>query len=122
MTSESKTFFTNPYHEDRPWGSFDQFTQNYPSTVKIITVNPGESTSLQRHALRQEFWYIISGNGELTIGEEKKEATAGLYINAEIGTEHRLQGGTEKLVLLEVSIGTFDEQDIERLEDKYNRV
>ena len=122
MTLESQTYFSNPYHEDRPWGSFDKFTQNVQSTVKIITVNPGESTSLQKHSLRQEFWYIISGNGELTLGEEKREAHPGEYINASVGVEHRLQGGTEKLVLLEISTGTFDESDIERLEDKYNRV
>jgi mannose-6-phosphate isomerase len=121
MSSESKTFFEKPYHEDRPWGSFDQFDQNYPSTVKIITVNPGEATSLQDHKLRQEFWHVVSGNGELTIGNEKRVAKPGESHTIPVGMEHRIQAGTEKLVLLEISTGTFDEQDIERLADKYNR-
>jgi len=30
----------------KPWGKFEQYTHNMPSTVKIITVQPGGVLSL----------------------------------------------------------------------------
>lgn len=121
MSTDSKTFFDTPYHEDRPWGSFDQFDQNTSSTVKIIRVKPGECTSLQDHHKRQEFWYIVSGDGQLIIGEDTCVAVVGEHFVVPLGVQHRIQAGTTELVLLEISTGNFDEKDIERLEDKYNR-
>ena len=35
------------YEEKRPWGGFRRYTHNQLSTVKIITVNPGDILSLQ---------------------------------------------------------------------------
>ena len=61
-----------PYHEDRPWGSFERFTLNEPSTVKIITVKSGEAFSLQKHKGRDEWWKILQGDGTATIGGQKK--------------------------------------------------
>ena len=39
--------------DERPWGAFERFTLNEPSTVKIITVNAGQTLSLQRHEHRR---------------------------------------------------------------------
>ena len=77
-------------HEERPWGSFDRFTLNEQTTVKIISANPGHSLSLQYHRKRDEFWHILSGQGEVVIGEEKHPAKAGdeFFIPAE--TKHRM--------------------------------
>jgi len=65
---------------------------------------------------------ILSGNGIAEIGEEKVQLTAGKDCFIPRETKHRLNGGTEKLVLLELAFGVFDEKDIVRLEDKYGRV
>jgi len=46
---------TNYKIEERPWGNFERFTLNEKTTVKIITVNAGESISLQTHENRDEF-------------------------------------------------------------------
>jgi mannose-1-phosphate guanylyltransferase/mannose-1-phosphate guanylyltransferase/mannose-6-phosphate isomerase len=89
--------------------------------VKIITVFPGESLSLQYHHNRSEYWRILSGNGEAEIGDSTVELKTGVDCFLPIGTKHRLHGGTENLVLLELAFGSFDEKDIVRLEDKYGR-
>ncbi len=34
---------------------------------------------------------------------------------------HRLSAGSDGIQLLEIATGTFDEKDIERLEDDYGR-
>jgi len=39
----------------KPWGMFEQFTKQEAVTVKIITINPNESLSLQYHHKRAEF-------------------------------------------------------------------
>lgn len=110
------------FEVSRPWGKFIQFTHNSPSTVKIITVNPGEAFSLQYHNNREEFWYIISGSGKVEIGDEVFDIQTGQKIVIPKGTKHRVTGGTEPVIFLEVSTGDFDEEDIVRLEDRYGRV
>lgn len=110
-----------PYFESRPWGDFIQFTNNTPSTVKIITIKPGEITSLQRHQKRDEVWHIISGQGTVWIGEHKQSVSDQKDFFVPKNVLHRLEGGQEPLVVLEISLGIFEENDVERLEDKYGR-
>lgn len=111
----------NPYREKKPWGDYEKFTENEVSTVKILTVLPGEAFSLQKHNNRAEFWRIISGDGNITIGGETFPTKMGdeHFIPAE--TNHRLEALDSPLVVLEISFGDFDEQDITRIEDKYGR-
>lgn len=118
----SEKFTQDIYEENRPWGKFRRFTLNQSSTVKIITVNPGQSLSLQTHTKRQEFWHIIGGQGEVEINGEKKIVKKGDEVFIETGATHRASTGPEEtLEILEVATGDFDENDIHRLEDKYGR-
>lgn len=108
--------------EKKPWGEELWISGNTPSMIKIITVNPGEALSLQFHHFRDEYWRIISGNGEAWIGiDEKVKLEAGSEIFVTRGIKHRIVGGTSPLVLLELAYGKFDQSDIVRLEDKYGR-
>ncbi len=107
--------------EFRPWGNFERFTLNEKSTVKLITVNPGEAFSLQTHVRREEFWHIISGSGTITIGNDKAAAYPGEHFAIAAGVAHRAEAGGETLVFLEIAFGEFDESDIIRLEDRYGR-
>ena len=111
-----------PFHETRPWGDFVKYVENSPCTVKIITVNSGESFSLQYHKSRDEFWRIISGNGIATIGEEKLAIESKKEFFVPKGTLHRIEAGDQNVVFLEIAYGQFDESDIVRTKDKYNRV
>ncbi len=105
----------------RPWGNFERYTLNEKSTVKIITVSPGEAFSLQVHAHRQEFWRILKGSGDVTVGKEVHHAQEGNKFLIPVNTEHRAEAGPLGLEFLEIAIGEFDESDITRLEDKYGR-
>ena len=108
------------YTEERPWGKFERYTHNELSTVKIITVKAGEAFSLQYHKNRDEFWRIISGAGNLTLGDDKREVQEGEEVFIPKGTNHRLEGITD-VSFMEIAFGEFDENDIVRLEDKYGR-
>lgn len=111
----------NHEKEDRPWGNFERFTENEPTTVKILTINPGEAFSLQTHAKRDEFWRIMSGSGVVHINEEDHPAAAGDSFYIPRGTVHRATGGETTLSILEIAFGEFEETDITRIEDKYGR-
>lgn len=109
------------YQEERPWGNFRQFTHNSPSTVKIISIKPNTSLSLQYHNNRTEFWKILSGHPVVTTGEQKIKANPGDEFKIEKLQPHRLEAEDETVQVLEIAFGNFDESDIIRLEDKYGR-
>jgi mannose-6-phosphate isomerase-like protein (cupin superfamily) len=110
------------YEEERPWGSFRRFTENQISTVKIITVSPNKKLSLQSHSKREEFWKVINGTGFFEINKERHNVSIGDEYNIRLGETHRIEGGSNGLVVLEISTGLFDEDDITRYEDDYGRV
>ena len=108
--------------DHRPWGGFRQYTHNEISTVKIITVAPGEVLSLQRHYRRDELWVTLTDGLEVTAGDRtwRPEPFEEIYVPRE--TVHRMAGvGDAPGRWLEISFGHFDEDDIERLEDSYGR-
>ncbi len=112
-----------PHYEKevRPWGHFERFTLNEKSTVKVIKVNEGEEFSLQIHTHRNEFWYIVTGHGHLTAGEELRDVEPGDHVFIKQGEEHRMKGGMGGVTILEIAFGEFSESDIKRVEDDYGR-
>jgi mannose-6-phosphate isomerase len=107
---------------DRPWGQFQQFVENAPVTVKIITVQPGHRLSLQRHHHRGEFWQVLDVPIDITVDDRSWTAQPGEQVWVPQGSTHRM-GNSGELPgrLLEIAHGDFDEGDIERLQDDYTR-
>lgn len=112
----------NPETTKRPWGSFTRYTNNEVSTVKILCVNKGEEFSLQYHAHRDEFWKILKGQPEITIDDKKYYPKDGEEFLIKAGMDHRINAPVDDVLVLEISKGEFDENDIVRIEDKYGRV
>jgi cytidyltransferase-like protein len=46
---------------ERPWGYYRVLHETAGMKVKELTVNPGQSLSMQRHWLRQEYWIVNDG-------------------------------------------------------------
>lgn len=110
-----------PYVEQRPWGQFERFLSNEQCTVKILTINPEQALSLQYHKLRDEFWRVLEGNPVLVIGEQIIPAKPDEEFFIPKETNHRITAGKEQAKILEIAVGQYDENDIVRLKDKYNR-
>jgi mannose-6-phosphate isomerase len=110
-------------HDDRPWGSYEVLDEDKDFKVKRLVVNPGQRFSYQRHARRSEHWYVVSGNGVVTLDGRELPVRPGDAIDIALGAAHRAaNAGTEDLVLIEVQTGSyFGEDDIVRLHDDYNR-
>jgi len=109
------------YKEERPWGSFERFVANEVSTVKLLHIAPGKRFSLQKHAKRSEFWRVVEGGGMLTIGEEVRPFVKGDEALVPQGTLHRLEGGPEGMIVLEIITGEYEEEDIVRVDDDFGR-
>ena len=111
-------------HVENPWGSFDQYVLNTPCTVKILTCKPGQQLSLQRHSHRGELWVALDQGVIVDLDGKELRPAVGEEIWLPLGSTHRLRcdAGTAHAVrVLEVSLGVFDEADIERLQDDYGR-
>ncbi|WP_134772033.1 phosphomannose isomerase type II C-terminal cupin domain [Ornithinimicrobium flavum] len=107
---------------ERPWGRFRQFTRHEPTTVKTITVDPGQRLSLQRHEHRAELWHVLAGPLDVTVDGRSWVAQVGDLVWVPRGAVHRMGNpGEQEAVVLELGFGRFDEDDIERLEDDYSR-
>ena len=106
----------------RPWGRFEQFTLNEPTTVKIVTVDPGHRLSLQTHEYRGEFWQVLAGPLDVTVDGDSWVARTGDKVWVPPGSTHRMgNSGAVSARVLEIGYGDFDEADIPRLEDDYRR-
>lgn len=122
MTGDAERTALGRVGEIRPWGSFERYTDNQPSTVKVITVLPGQQLSLQRHARRDELWVIIDEGLEIQIADHVERPPVGSEHFIPRGTVHRLSCvGDGPGRLLEIAFGAFEESDIERLDDIYGR-
>ncbi len=110
------------YSESRPWGRFEKFHENKSCTVKLIYVNANSRLSLQYHKKRSEFWKVIKGTALVEIDEKRIVLGEGETITIPRQAKHRVLALESECVILEISYGRFDENDIVRLEDDYQRV
>jgi mannose-6-phosphate isomerase-like protein (cupin superfamily) len=110
------------YSETRPWGRFEKFHENRPCTVKLIYINPNSRLSLQYHKERWEFWKIIKGNAQVELEDKLLNVKEGENVVIPKRAKHRVKAlNDDDCVILEISYGKFDEKDIVRLEDDYQR-
>lgn len=86
--------------EERPWGYFDVI-HDRDIKIKILTIMPGASTSVQKHRLRNEHWIFPESNS---------------YRFIKAGEIHQLENtGHTPMKVIEVQTGSyFGEDDIVR--------
>lgn len=110
--------------EQRPWGGFEVLSDAADHKVKRLTVEPGKRLSYQRHAHRAEHWFVVAGDGVVTLDGQALPVRAGTAVDVGTRAAHRIENtGSVPLVFIEVQHGTsFEEDDIERLEDDFGRV
>lgn len=119
--------FQRPYEEERPWGKFIRFTENENTTVKIIDVKPQQQLSVQRHQNRDELWVALDSGLVALVGENTIfMTTVAVKVDPVFiprGTVHSIKNTNlvSNARFLEVAFGSFDENDIERLQDIYGR-
>jgi len=137
--------------EHRPWGHYGLYSDNTPSTTKVLYIKQGESLSLQYHFKRDQLYVLLDDDFNI---EYSKVEVPDKLINEEI-EDWRVKGfekflkenfiktpgsagdmfGFKRKVLhrasyngnrkygriLDVAFGINDEEDIYRVSDKYGR-
>src|SRR3546814_4542919 len=57
--------------DHRPWGWVEGLLMGERFQVKRITVQPGQSLSLQSHFHRSEHWIVVEGPAKVTVRSEE---------------------------------------------------
>lgn len=110
--------------DNRPWGSYSVLHHDKNMKVKMITVKPKQSLSLQYHFKRAEHWFIVSGSGIFHLDGTDYPAEPGNSFDIPVEGKHTISNtGDTPLVFVEVQTGeAFEEDDIVRISDMYGRV
>jgi len=107
--------------ERRAWGDFEVVYRGLVYLVKILRFKPKGETSLQYHIHRDEYWAVVSGEGECILSDEVSNDTIPLkegdMVYVPKGTIHKIRSSDyNPLVIVEVWKGDIlEEDDIVRL-------
>ncbi len=123
MKEEGRRQHLNHLHVTRPWGRFETVAAGRNHQVKLLTIKPGASLSLQFHRRRSEHWLVVQGKAEVHLDGQTRVLGPTQSIDIPMGAPHRLSNaGAEPLLVVEVQMGSYlGEDDIVRLEDAYRR-
>jgi cytidyltransferase-like protein len=108
---------------ERPWGYYRVLHEpNKNVKLKELTVDPGQTLSMQRHEQRGEIWFVSQGEATLYTLNKKTDAELhGQYTQNQLIVINRLEWhqlanhSTVPLKVIEIQYGDCcDETDIER--------
>ena len=69
--------------------------------VGLNCLEPNQKQSVHAHSGADKFYYVLSGNGTFTVGEEEKTVTAGTVVIAPANVPHGVTNtGADRLSLL----------------------
>jgi mannose-6-phosphate isomerase-like protein (cupin superfamily) len=107
---------------EKPWGKVATYALNQPASVRVISVEPDQSTSEHYHQLRDEMWVILDDGLRVQIGNRVVDARPGDEFVVSAEEPHRLTNtGTKRGRVLEIAHGYTTEDDTLRLQDDYGR-
>jgi mannose-6-phosphate isomerase len=110
-------------HSTRPWGAYTVLAEGSDFKVKTIEVRPSHRLSYQQHSRRAEHWFVVAGEGVVTLDGDDLPVRRGDAVDVPVGAAHRVHNtGPVPLVFIEVQHGDYlGEDDIVRLADDYGR-
>jgi mannose-6-phosphate isomerase-like protein (cupin superfamily) len=107
---------------DKPWGKVVTYALNQPSSVRVITVESGQETSVHYHQMRDEMWVVLDPGLTVQIGNRTVAAAPGEEFMVSAETTHRISNDADhRGRVLEIAYGYTTEDDTLRLEDDYGR-
>jgi mannose-6-phosphate isomerase-like protein (cupin superfamily) len=107
----------------KPWGHELIWAQTDRYVGKVLVIEAGKRLSLQRHEVKDEAIYVLSGRLRLLLEDDSgvvktEELGPGDHRRVATGRIHRYEA-IERVELMEVS--TPELEDVVRLEDDYGR-
>ncbi|KPV39333.1 sugar phosphate nucleotidyltransferase [Alicyclobacillus ferrooxydans] len=114
-----KGFGGRPMCEERRWGSsrvldYQKLDDGSEVLTKCIDILPGRHITYQRHSKRTEVWTVVEGRGQLVLGTNVVEVSAGDVVKIYPNQWHAIFA-LSGLQVIEVQRGEeLVEEDIER--------
>jgi mannose-6-phosphate isomerase-like protein (cupin superfamily) len=110
-------------HVPKPWGHELIWAHTDRYVGKILVIEAGKRLSLQRHEIKDESIYVLSGRLRLHLEDDQgavqiEELGPGDHRRVVTGRIHRYEA-IERVELMEVS--TPELEDVVRLEDDFGR-
>ncbi|MDD2702887.1 MAG: cupin domain-containing protein, partial [Candidatus Omnitrophica bacterium] len=107
----------------RPWGAYTVLDTGMGFKIKLMEVKPDHSLSLQLHRKRSEHWVVVEGKAQITRDGRAFIVNTNESTFIPMSCVHRIANpGDTILRIVEVQSGDYlEEDDIERLEDRYGR-
>ena len=107
----------------KPWGHELIWAHTERYVGKVLVIEAGKRLSLQRHEVKDESIYVLSGRLRLLLEDDAGEVRTvelgpGDHRRVETGRIHRYEA-IERVELMEVSTPELD--DVVRLEDDFGR-
>jgi mannose-6-phosphate isomerase len=107
----------------KPWGHELIWAHTDRYVGKVLVIEAGKRLSLQRHEVKDESIYVLSGRLRLVLEDDAGEVRTeelgpGDHRRVETGRIHRYEA-IERVELVEVSTPELD--DVVRLEDDFGR-
>ena len=107
----------------KPWGYELIWAHTERYVGKVLVIEAGKRLSLQRHEVKDESIYVLSGRLRLLLEDDAGEVRTeelgpGDHRRVETGRIHRYEA-IERVEIMEVSTPELD--DVVRLEDDYGR-
>ena len=107
---------------EKPWGKVTTYALNQPSSVRMITIEPGQETSEHYHQLRDEMWIVLDEGLTVQIGNRVVGASPGEeFVVGSEGPHRIMNKGSHRGRVLEITHGYTTEDDVYRLQDDYGR-
>ena len=107
----------------KPWGHELIWAHTDRYVGKVLVIETGKRLSLQRHEIKDEAIYVLSGRLQLQLEDDGGEVRVeelgpGEFRRVPTGRIHRYEA-IERVELIEVSTPELD--DVVRLEDDFGR-
>jgi mannose-6-phosphate isomerase-like protein (cupin superfamily) len=106
----------------KPWGQELIFAENDRYAGKILHIDAGQLLSLQYHERKDETFYVLKGEVNLTVEEDGALSE----VRLPVGSSYRIRPGVRHRMRAEgpcdlIEVSTPELDDVVRLEDAYGR-
>jgi len=64
--------------------------------ISLVSVRPGSSIPSHAHAKEEQFYYVLEGEGNLTLGDEMYALRPGIAVGIPPGVPHEVSNPSEK--------------------------
>jgi len=88
---------------------------NTKGLIRLLCFEPNQKVPLHCHPEVDEIFYVLKGQGEITVGEEKAKVKNGFFVKAPAGMLHQWKNGKERLVLISVLISPSNYAHAEKM-------